>query len=77
MVPQSRALKLDSLSKQELRILALVARGLDDPAIGKRVGITHMAVRASLHRTYRKLGIVTNGKNPRVSAVLWYLEGKG
>lgn len=74
MVPKSRALKLDALSKQELRILGLISRGLDDPAIAKRMGITHMAVRASLHRAYQKLGIVADGKNPRVSAVLWYLE---
>jgi DNA-binding NarL/FixJ family response regulator len=63
------------LTPQERRTLALAAEGFDDTEIARQTENTTAGVRTCLHRVYRKLNLDTdNGRNRRVSAVLWYLD---
>lgn len=62
----------DILTPSEMQILRLVACALTNKAIAERLSITKSGVVAHLNNVYRKLGIQTTGRNPRVSAVLIY-----
>jgi DNA-binding CsgD family transcriptional regulator len=53
------------LTRRELAVLALAARGLTAGAMARRLGISPRTVGKHLERAYRKLGA-----NDRVSAVL-------
>lgn len=45
------------LTARELQIAVLLAQGFDRKAIGRRLGISTLTVRAHLTRTYSKLGV--------------------
>lgn len=47
----------DVLTSRELQIAVLLAQGFDRKAIGRRLGISTLTVRAHLTRTYSKLGV--------------------
>lgn len=47
----------DVLTARELQIAVLLAQGFERKAIGRRLGISTLTVRAHLMRTYSKLGI--------------------
>lgn len=54
----------DALSARELEVLRLVAEGLSNPEIGKRLFVAASTVKTHLERTYAKLGV-----NDRAAAV--------
>lgn len=56
----------DGLSPRELDVLRLVAQGLANKQIGRRLGISERTVKAHLGRVFRELGV-----GDRTSAALW------
>jgi DNA-binding NarL/FixJ family response regulator len=56
----------DAMSPRELEVLRLVAQGLANKQIGRRLGITERTVKAHLGRVFRELGVAD-----RTSAALW------
>lgn len=66
---------ISGLSRREKQVLALMAKGLENLEIGRRLGIAPHTMRSHTHRIYQKLGIEdVPGVNQRVLAILWYLE---
>ena len=47
----------DRLTARETEVLALVAEGLDNRVIGRRLGITRSTVKHHLEAVYAKLGV--------------------
>jgi DNA-binding CsgD family transcriptional regulator len=47
----------DPLTAREMEVLALVAEGLDNRVIGRRLGITRSTVKHHLEAIYAKLGV--------------------
>jgi DNA-binding NarL/FixJ family response regulator len=56
----------ESMSPRELEVLRLVAEGLANKQIGRRLGISERTVKAHLGRVFRELGVTD-----RTSAALW------
>jgi len=56
----------EALSARELEVLRLVAKGLANKQIGRRLGITERTVKAHLGQVFRQLGVPD-----RTSAALW------
>ncbi len=66
---------LDTLSAREREVLALIAEGLSNRAIGERLVITESAVQKHARSVFAKLGIgEDDDANRRVRAVLAYLS---
>ncbi|MDP1794361.1 MAG: response regulator transcription factor [Acidimicrobiales bacterium] len=61
---QLRQPEHDALSARELEVLRLVAEGLSNPEIGKRLFIAPSTIKTHLERAYGKLGV-----NDRAAAV--------
>ena len=61
---QLRAPGTDALSARELEVMRLVAEGLSNPEIGKRLFVAASTVKTHLERAYAKLGV-----NDRAAAV--------
>lgn len=63
------------LSLRERQVLALMAKGYENDAIARELGLSGYTLKCHTHRIYRKLNIAdTPGVNQRVLAVLWYIE---
>lgn len=70
LLPTSGAPKPgDGLSAREREVLALVAEGMANKQIGRRLGISERTVKAHLGRVFREIGVVD-----RTSAALWARE---
>jgi DNA-binding NarL/FixJ family response regulator len=66
---------LSELSAREREVLALVAEGLSNRAIGERLGITEGGVQKHVRAIFGKLGLVAgDDAHRRVLAVLAYLS---
>jgi DNA-binding NarL/FixJ family response regulator len=66
---------LDSLTPRETEILALMAEGLSNAGIGRRLSISERTVEAPVKEIFRKLGIyAAPDDNRRVLAVLTWLR---
>jgi DNA-binding CsgD family transcriptional regulator len=52
-----RAPQTDALSAAQVQVLALVARGLTNAEIGRRMFISEATVKTHLLRAYTKLGV--------------------
>jgi len=66
---------VDDLSGREREVLALVAEGLSNAEIGRRLFITERTVEAHVKQIFQKLGIgQTPDTNRRVLAVLAFLR---
>ena len=64
-----------SLSEREREVLALVAEGLTNQGIGRRLFITDRTVEAHVRQIFTKLGLDESSQsNRRVLAVLTYLR---
>jgi pimeloyl-ACP methyl ester carboxylesterase/DNA-binding CsgD family transcriptional regulator len=57
---------LGELTSRERQVLELVARGLDNGSIGKRLGISEKTVRNHVSAVFNKLGV-----NSRPQAIVW------
>ncbi|GAA1623596.1 response regulator [Actinoplanes couchii] len=63
------------LTAREREVLALMAQGLDNTAIGQRLGITDNAIHKHVGNIFAKLGLaVSDSGHRRVLAVLAYLN---
>jgi DNA-binding NarL/FixJ family response regulator len=59
----------DGLSVRETQVLRLVASGLANKQVGRKLGISERTVKAHLGRVFRQLGV-----GDRTSAALWARE---
>jgi DNA-binding NarL/FixJ family response regulator len=66
LLPTGPARPEDGMSPRELEVLRLVAQGLANKQIGRRLGISERTVKAHLGRVFRALGVAD-----RTSAALW------
>ena len=74
---QRRTHPTDQLSARERDVLALIAEGLNNHAIGERLFISERTVEVHTTQIFNRLGLVeTDGRNRRVLAVLAYLDGR-
>jgi DNA-binding NarL/FixJ family response regulator len=68
--------RLDTLTRREQEILALIAEGWSNEAIAGRLVITKRAVERHIHSIFSKLDIgETKDVSRRVKATLLYLAG--
>ena len=69
---------IDALTPREREVLALMAQGHDNTAIGQQLVITDNAVHKHIGNIFAKLGLaVTDSGHRRVLAVLTYLNAAG
>jgi DNA-binding NarL/FixJ family response regulator len=74
---QRREDPLAELTAREREVLALVAEGLSNRAIARRLVVTERTVEAHIKQIFLKLGLDANpGSHRRVRAVLAYLRGE-
>ncbi len=67
---------LDRLTHRELEVLALMAQGRSNHAIGEELTVEVKTVETHVSRVFTKLGVGENRReNRRVLAVLAYLGG--
>jgi pimeloyl-ACP methyl ester carboxylesterase len=60
---------LDALTTRELQVIELLAAGLDNPTIGRRLGISEKTVRNHVSTIFSKVGA-----NSRPQAIVWARE---
>jgi DNA-binding NarL/FixJ family response regulator len=67
---------LDALTPRQLEVLALMASGRSNRAIGEIIGLTPRSVESVASQIIENLGLRdgAEGLNPRVSCILLYLE---
>lgn len=66
------------LTDREQEVLALMAEGLTNAGIARRLWLTERTVESHIRNLLTKLGIVDeSGGHPRVLAVLTFLEARG
>jgi DNA-binding NarL/FixJ family response regulator len=76
MARRRRRSPLDDLSPRELEVLGLVAEGLSNAAIAKRLVVTEGAVEKHVRSIFQKLRLApSTDVHRRVVAALTYLEG--
>ena len=69
---------LASLSDREREVLAVVAEGHSNTAVGRSLGLSDRTVEAHLRSVFTKLDLYDDGTtNRRVRAVVAYLESRG
>ena len=69
------ATRLDQLTRREHQVLALMAEGRSNGAIGGQLRVEVKTVEAHVSRVFTKLGLAeATGENRRVLAVLAYLR---
>lgn len=75
LVRQRQSSPIDALSEREREVLAHIAEGLTNQAIGERLYISERTIEVHTKQIFNKLGLLdnTNG-NRRVLAVLAYLD---
>ena len=66
LLPGGQPRPEDGMSPREVEVLRLVAQGLANKQIGRRLGITERTGKAHLGRVFRALGVAD-----RTSAALW------
>ncbi|HEY0187342.1 MAG TPA: response regulator transcription factor [Cellulomonas sp.] len=66
--------RLAGLTESQMAVLRLVAEGFSNQAAADLLGISSRSVENHLVAIYRQLGVSTGEANPRVSAVLTYLQ---
>ncbi|MGW4898686.1 LuxR C-terminal-related transcriptional regulator [Kitasatospora sp. NPDC004240] len=72
---QKRSGPVDSLTERERQVLALMAEGLTNPAIGERLQLSPKTVETHVANILGRLGIPATGTgHRRVQAVLAYLD---
>ena len=52
----------DGLTTREAEVIGLVAAGLDNRGVARRLGVSESTVKSHLHRAYRKTGIERRGQ---------------
>lgn len=71
-VLDSRTQRTPTLTERESEVLALIAEGLSNKAIARRLGISEKTVKAHLTRVFATLGV-----SDRTQAALWATEHLG
>jgi DNA-binding NarL/FixJ family response regulator len=68
---------LEMLSSREKQVLALVAEGLSNAAIARRLEVNNRTIEVYMRRVFRKLGLRTSDDDHRrVRAMLTYLQAR-
>ncbi|WP_198662566.1 response regulator transcription factor, partial [Nocardiopsis sp. TNDT3] len=68
---------LESLTRRENEVLALMAEGLDNGEIAERIVVTENAVHKHVGNIFAKLGLSpSDSGHRRVRAVLAYLDSR-
>ncbi|WP_369830648.1 LuxR C-terminal-related transcriptional regulator [Mycobacterium sp. ACS1612] len=68
---------LEMLSSREKQVLALVAEGLSNAAIARRLEVNNRTIEVYIRRVFRKLGLRTSDDDHRrVRAMLTYLQAR-
>lgn len=76
LIRRRRTHPIDDLTEREREVLALIAEGLTNNAIGKRLFISERTVEVHTKQIFNKLRLLDTGAgNRRVLAVLAYLDG--
>jgi DNA-binding NarL/FixJ family response regulator len=66
---------VDTLTPREREVLMLMAQGLDNAELGKRLFVSDNAIQKHIGNIFLKLGLpATEGGHRRVLAVLSYLD---
>jgi DNA-binding NarL/FixJ family response regulator len=69
---------IDDLSERERELLALMATGLSNAGISRRLYLSPKTVETHVRSIFQKLGLAPEGgAHRRVLAVLMYLEASG
>ncbi|MFI0422475.1 response regulator [Spongiactinospora sp. 9N601] len=77
LMAKGGASAIDSLTDREREVLSLMAQGLDNGEIGKRLYVTDNAVHKHIGNIFTKLGLpVADGGHRRVLAVLAFLNSR-
>lgn len=66
--------RLSGLTESQMAVLRLVAEGFSNQAAAELLGISPRSVENHLVAIYRQLGVSSGESNPRVSAVLAFLQ---
>ena len=66
-----RVINIDDLTPREAEILRLVAMGLKNKEIGRRLGISELTVKTYLRSVFSKLGV-----NNRTQAAILVYDGR-
>ncbi len=70
--------QLNSLTKREKEVLGLVAEGYTNGTIAQKLSVSERTVESHVNNIFSKLGLnVETSQNPRVMAVLLFLEVAG
>ena len=69
LLPAARRSPLDELSAREREVLELLAHGLANKQIGRKLGISERTVKVHVGHVFRVLGV-----GDRTSAALWARE---
>ena len=74
----SPATELSALTKKQLKLLELMAKGLSNPEIAVELGVSLGGVEQISKRMYAALGLQrSEGKNRRVQAVQMFIQNMG
>jgi DNA-binding NarL/FixJ family response regulator len=65
---------LGSLTEAQLGVLRLTSEGFSNQTIGELLGVSSRSVEKHLSAIYRQLGVSATETNPRVTAVLAFLQ---
>jgi DNA-binding NarL/FixJ family response regulator len=65
---------LGSLTEAQLGVLRLTSEGFSNQTIGELLGVSSRSVENHLSAIYRQLGVSATETNPRVTAVLAFLQ---
>ena len=77
MLRSTSADRLDHLSPRELQVLALMAEGRSNRAIGEQLAVELKTVETHVGRVFTKLGLNRDRyENRRVLAVLTFVDGE-
>jgi len=61
---------IESLTKNELKVLKLVIRGLDNEEIGELLGVKSVSVKTYLREVYDKMGFFGHDKDKRSKLIV-------
>jgi len=68
---------IESLTSNELKVLKLVIRGLDNEEIGELLGVKSVSVKTYLREVYDKMGFFGHDKDKRSKLIVYAIKELG